>query len=232
MTIGIIGALNEEIELFLEGMNHRDHTKKAGITFYQGRFRDQDVVVCKSGVGKVNASVCTQILIDTYQVTNIIFTGVAGALHPDLNIGDIVISKDCMQHDMDATALGFKLGEIPYDERYIFDADSKLIDLSLKVSSAEVSKQQTILGRILSGDQFIANKEKVKKLYKELSGTCTEMEGSAVAQVCNMNKVPFVIIRSMSDKANGEANENFLEFTKLASENSYKIIDGMLKGWK
>lgn len=232
MPIGIIGAMDQEIEAFIGGLQDVQEERKAGITYYKGKFNNQDVVICKSGVGKVNASVCTQILIDQFNVSNVLFTGVAGALDPELNIGDIVISSDSMHHDMDATALGFKLGEIPYSERYIFEADTKLIEIALHVSKSVIGDQKTIKGRILSGDQFIASRDKVEMLYKELNGSCTEMEGSAVAQVCDMNAIPFVIIRSMSDKADGSADVNFMEFVKIASDHSYQIIDGMLKEWK
>lgn len=229
MTIGIIGAMNEEIEAFLSGMTTIQKEIKAEIEFYKGNFNGHAVVVCKSGVGKVNASICTQILIDQFKATNVLFTGVAGAVHPDLNIGDIVVSTDCMQHDMDATALGYKQGEIPLMDRYIFEADRSLIELASKVGKKEINNQSIVKGRILSGDQFVANREKVKQLYEELDGACTEMEGAAVAQVCSMNDVPFVIIRSISDKADGSAESNFLEFVKYAAHNSYKMIEGMLK---
>lgn len=229
MTIGIIGAMNEEIEALLNGMTDIQKEIKAEIEYYKGVFNGLDVVVCKSGVGKVNASICTQILIDRFQVSKILFTGVAGAVNPELNIGDIVISIDCMQHDMDATALGFKQGEIPFMDRYIFQADEALIQLASRVSNEEVNNQSIVKGRVLSGDQFVANREKVRQLFEQFEGTCTEMEGAAVAQVCSMNHVPFVIIRSISDKADGSADRNFLEFVKYAADNSYKIIVGMLE---
>ncbi|WP_017755892.1 5'-methylthioadenosine/adenosylhomocysteine nucleosidase [Calidifontibacillus oryziterrae] len=229
MTIGIIGAMNEEIEALLSSMIDITKEVKAEIEYYRGVINGHNVVVCKSGVGKVNASICTQILIDRFQASKVLFTGVAGAVDPTLNIGDIVISVDCMQHDMDATALGFKEGEIPFMDRFIFKADDALITLASKVSDEEVNNQAIIKGRILSGDQFVANREKVKQLFEKFEGSCTEMEGAAVAQVCSMNNVPFVIIRSISDKADGSANSNFLEFVKYAADNSYKIIVGMLE---
>lgn len=228
VTIGIIGAMNEEIEALLNDMLNVQKEIKAEIEFYKGIYNGHDIVVCKSGVGKVNASICTQILIDRYKVSKVLFTGVAGAVDPSLDIGDIVISTDCMQHDMDATSLGFKQGEIPFMDRYIFQADDILIDLASKVSNEEVNNQNIVKGRILSGDQFVANREKVRQLFEQFDGACTEMEGAAVAQVCSMNQIPFVIIRSISDKADGSADRNFLEFVKYAAENSYKIIIGML----
>jgi adenosylhomocysteine nucleosidase len=232
MRIGIIGAMDEEIQHILESMESYETKTKAGIAFYVGEFNGFQVVLCKSGVGKVNASVCTQILIDEFGAANIIFTGVAGAVNPDLKIGDIVVSTDCVQHDMDVTPLGFKLGEIPYTEVSVFKADPSLVDLAITASKDIVQDKKIVSGRILSGDQFIADRDKVKFLHEELNGYCTEMEGAAVGQVCSMNDIPFVIIRSMSDQADGSADVNFLEFTKLASRHSYEIVNEMVKNWK
>lgn len=229
--IGIIGAMDEEIQHILDAMKDYEEKRKAGITFYVGTFNGYDIVLCKSGVGKVNASVCTQILIDEFAASNIVFTGVAGAVNPDLKIGDIVVSTDCVQHDMDVRALGFKLGEIPYTEVSVFKADERLVDLAITASKEIVDDKKIVSGRILSGDQFIADRDKVKFLHEELNGYCTEMEGAAVGQVCSMNSIPFVIIRSMSDQADGSADVNFLEFTKLASKNSFEIVNEMVKNW-
>lgn len=231
MRIGIIGAMDEEIQNILEGMDSHTAKMKAGITYYNGVFNGYEIVLCKSGVGKVNASVCTQILIDEYSIEHIIFTGVAGAVHPELQIGDIVVSTDCVQHDMDVTALGFTLGEIPFTEVSIFESDAGLVNLAIAASEDIVAGKKIMKGRILSGDQFIADRNKVKFLYEKFQGLCTEMEGAAVGQVCSMNGIPFVIIRSMSDQADGSADVNFQEFTKLASKNSYEIVNEMIKNW-
>ncbi|WP_339061419.1 5'-methylthioadenosine/adenosylhomocysteine nucleosidase [Tepidibacillus marianensis] len=227
MRIGIIGAMDEEIELFQKGMSHLQQHEKASIRFYEGEMNGKSVVLCKSGIGKVNAAVTTQILVDNFDVDQIIFTGVAGALHPDLNIGDIVISTAAQQHDVDVTPLGYEKAIIPDQERSIFEADQELILLAQK-ASREVNEGNVVIGLILSGDQFIADREQVQALYEQLHGLCTEMEGAAVAQVCDMNRIPFVIIRSMSDKADGSAHVNFVQFTNLASKRSYQIVDKML----
>lgn len=226
--IGIIGAMKEEIALFLEHMEQVETTERAQIQFLEGLLHNQRVVLCKSGVGKVNAAVTTQILIDAYEVDSIIFTGVAGALHPELNVGDIVISSELMQHDMDVTALGFPRGTIPYEDTSVFVSDERLKQAALDASN-ELFPGRVLVGRVLSGDQFIASRDIVAKLYSELQGACTEMEGAAVAQVCSMNRIPQVVIRSMSDKADGSAEVNFAQFTVQASENSYRIVDHMLK---
>lgn len=227
-TIGVIGAMKEEIELFHEHMQQVRETERAGITFYEGEFHGKSIVLCKSGVGKVNAAVTTQLLIDTYGAGAVVFTGVAGAVDPELNVGDIVVSTECMQHDMDVTALGFPRGTIPYEQTSLFIADPQLQELA-KQASNELFAGRVKEGRVLSGDQFIANRDTVAALYRELGGACTEMEGAAVAQVCSMNRVPFVVIRSMSDKADGSAHVNFAEFTVQASNHSFRIVEQMLK---
>ncbi|UQZ36297.1 5'-methylthioadenosine/adenosylhomocysteine nucleosidase [Paenibacillus sp. PK3_47] len=224
---GIIGAMDEEIKLLLEHMENRSETVKAGIRYYEGVIMGKSVVLCKSGVGKVNAAVTTQILLDAFGVSRVLFTGVAGAVHPELNIGDIVISSRCIQHDMDATALGYSRGVIPYQEVSTFTADSGLVRLAEQ--ACKELKQKYVTGIVLSGDQFIASREAVRDLREELNGACAEMEGAAVAQVCYMNEAPFVIIRSMSDKADGSAHVNYRDFTAAAAERSHSILEYMLQ---
>lgn len=225
--IGLIGAMAEEIERIEERLTNEKVTEKAGIRFMEGTFCEKSVVLCRSGVGKVNAAVCTQLLIDQFGVDAIIFTGVAGALDPSLDIEDIVISTDCMQHDMDASPLGFPRGTIPYAQTSVFPADPALVKLAVQAGEQQGSGQ-IVCGRVLSGDQFIADRDTVKLLHEQLGGTCTEMEGSAVAQVCAMNGIPYVVIRSMSDKADGSAHVNFAEFTVKAADRSYLIVERMV----
>jgi adenosylhomocysteine nucleosidase len=227
--IGLIGAMVEEIALFKEHMSDLAESSNAGISFVEGLFEGKRIVLCKSGVGKVNAAVTTQLLIDKYEVDTVLFTGVAGALDPELSIGDIVVSTECMQHDMDVTALGFPRGTIPFQMSSLFGAAPDLIERAA-ASARKLFDGQTKLGRVLSGDQFIADRQAVKSLHEELGGSCTEMEGAAVAQVCAMNGIPYVVIRSMSDKADGSAHMNFAEFTLLASEHSYRLVADMIKG--
>lgn len=226
--LALIGAMNEEIELLVAHMANVRETVKAGITFREGTYFGKEVVVCRTGVGKVNAAVTTQILIDAFAVEAIIFTGVAGALDPELNIGDLVVSTECMQHDMDVTPLGFARGIIPYEAKSVFAADVKLVELAA-ASGEKLFPGKVKQGRVLSGDQFIANREVVADLHKTLEGVCVEMEGASVAQVCSMNAIPYVVLRSMSDKADGSAHVNFGEFTVQASENSYKMVEDIVK---
>lgn len=228
LRIGIIGAMDEEITLLKKAVSIRETVVRANMTFYIGMLHNKEVVICKSGVGKVNAAVTTQILVDQFSVKSIIFTGVAGAVDPELNIGDIVISTSSMQHDIDASALGFKKGEIPlFSLSSDFLADKNLVLLAKK-GAEQLGEVKVKLGRVLTGDQFVADYNKVKSLWEEFQGVCVEMEGAAVAQTAMLNEIPFVIIRSMSDKANGEANVNFAEFTVLASEHSFRIVDSIV----
>lgn len=228
MTIGIIGAMVEEVERYREAMRGERETRHAGIPFYRGELAGRDVVVCKSGVGKVNAAVCTQLLIDRFQVSRIVFTGVAGALHPELEIGDIVVSRDCVQHDVDATALGFQRGEIPFHPKWVFEADPQLVALAER-AARRMTEVRVMTGRVLSGDQFVTDRDKARGLHEQFGGLCLEMEGAAVAQVCDMNGVPFVVIRSMSDKADGSAPVDFPAFVKLASRRSCEVVCAMLE---
>ncbi|MEO3947567.1 5'-methylthioadenosine/adenosylhomocysteine nucleosidase [Gorillibacterium sp. CAU 1737] len=225
---GLIGAMDEEITFFHEHLKEPVISRYAGITFYEGRFQGQQVVLCKCGVGKVNAAICTQVLIDRYAVQAILFTGVAGALAPELEVGDVVVSVECMQHDMDVTPLGYARGIIPYQDLSLFPADERLVQLALEVGE-ERFQGRIKSGRILSGDQFVASREVVERLYREMKGICAEMEGASVAQVCAMNEIPYVVIRSMSDKADGSAPDNYTAFTQKAAKNSYLMIEGLLE---
>lgn len=227
-TVGIIGAMAEEIELLLAQMQNKSIHRHAGIEYVSGTLHDRRIIVCKSGVGKVNAAVCTQLLIDRFGVEAIIFTGVAGALDPGLDIGDIVISHSSAQHDMDVRALGFPRGVIPYQEVSEFHADPHLVMLAEQAGERAFPGRCSV-GKVLSGDQFVADRGLVKQLREEMGGACTEMEGAAVAQVCYMNGIPYVIIRSMSDKADGTAHVNFAEFAQAAANRSFVIVDDMIR---
>jgi adenosylhomocysteine nucleosidase len=220
--------MKEEIDLLLQEQQDTVTERHSGIDYHIGALHGRRIVSCKSGVGKVNAAVCTQLLIDRFGVDAVLFTGVAGALDPELEIGDIVISRSCMQHDMDVTPLGFPRGVIPYQEVSDFPSDPELIRLA-EQAGERVFPERCRVGKVLSGDQFIADREIVKRLHAELQGTCTEMEGAAVAQVCHMSGIPHVIVRSMSDKADGSAHVNFAAFTAEAAARSFAIVSDMIK---
>lgn len=225
-TIGIIGAMKEEIELLHRNVRVSGVRTKAGIAYAAGDLYGKQVIFCRSGVGKVNAAVCTQLLVDQ-GVDCVMFTGVAGALDPELDVGDIVISTVCQQHDMDVTALGFPRGVIPFQDQSEFAADGKLVELAVRAGES-LFPGRCRTGKVLTGDQFIANRETVRELRETMGGACIEMEGAAVAQVCAMNGVPFVVIRSMSDRADGGAPESFEAFTVEAANRSYRLVEAML----
>ncbi len=226
--LGVMGAMREEIHQLRLAMDVTREFTYAGNTFYEGTLHEVSIVLCQSGVGKVNSAMCTQLLVDRFGISQLIFTGVAGALHPQLHIGDIVVSTDAQYHDMDASPLGFARGVIPFAERSIFVADAALVDLAYQVS-CRLYPGKVHQGRVLSGDQFIASRDMVTILHEQLGGWCTEMEGSAVAHVCDANEIPFVIIRSMSDRADGSAHVNFTEFVQVVAEHSAAIVQGICK---
>ncbi|MCT4606419.1 MAG: 5'-methylthioadenosine/adenosylhomocysteine nucleosidase [Marinisporobacter sp.] len=228
--IGIIGAMDEEIQILKEKMELEREEQFAGMIFYKGKLMGKDIVVVRSGIGKVNAGVCTQVLISNFHVNAIINTGVAGAIQDELNVGDIVIGKDVIEHDFDVTAFGgYAVGQIPRMEEYIFKADEKLVEIAVNASEKETVKYKTITGRIVSGDVFVASPEKKDFLWKEFEAFCAEMESAAIGHTAYLNKVPFVIIRAMSDKADGSAHVNFNEFVIEAANNSVEIVLSMLE---
>lgn len=228
-TIGIIGAMDEEVSRLKEKMQVKRIENKAGMEFFEGDLSGKDVVIVRSGIGKVNAGICTQILVDDFQVEAVINTGVAGSLRNEINIGDIVLSSDALQHDMDATGFGYEPGIIPRMDNSIFAADKELLMVAEKVNREVNSEIETFVGRVVSGDQFISDKEKKDYLVKQFSGYCTEMEGAAIAQTCYVNKIPFLVIRAISDKADNSATMDYGEFEAKAIEHTVKLLAGMME---
>ena len=216
--IGIIGAMEEEVAALKAEMEIEEMLEKASMTFAKGSLCGKDVVVVRSGIGKVNAGICAQILVDMFGVDALINTGVAGSLDADINIGDIVISTDAVQHDMDATTFGDPVGQIPRLDTFSFPADAKLVEAA-RLANEEVNTDiHTFIGRVVSGDQFIAGNEKKDYLVRTFDGKCAEMEGAAIAQTAYLNKVPYVIIRAISDKADNSAVMDYPTFEKHATQ--------------
>lgn len=228
-VIGIIGAMDEEVSKLKESLSNVSVKNMASMEFYEGTLYDTDVVIVRSGIGKVNAGICAQILVDVYNVSAIINTGIAGSLNADINIGDIVLSSDAIQHDMDAVAFGYDIGVIPRMETSTFQADKKLIDIAESACSEVIEDVKVFTGRVLSGDQFISGKEKKQWLIDNFSGFCTEMEGAAIAQAAYLNKIPFLIIRAISDKADDSAHMDYPAFEAMAIENSVKLLKAIIK---
>lgn len=225
---GIIGAMEEEIALLKEKMEIEVVVKKASMEFYQGRMNGREVVLVRSGIGKVNAGLCAQILVDVFNVNRLINTGIAGSLKAEINIGDIVISSDALQHDMDARAFGYARGEIPRMDTVSFPADPELIRMA-QAACREVNPEiQAFVGRVVTGDQFVAGREVKEEIASWTDGYCTEMEGAAIAQAAYLNKVPFVIIRAISDKADDSASVDYPEFEKKAIEHSVRLVENFV----
>jgi len=228
MKIGIIGAMDEEVSILKERMREKKVSNIASMEFCEGIFEEKPVVVVRSGIGKVNAAICTQILIDRYQVDAVINTGVAGSLRNEIEIADIVLSADALQHDVDATGFGYDLGVIPRMEQSIFPGDMDLIEKAKKICKEKLPSVGVHVGRIVSGDQFISDSSKKEWLVENFNGYCTEMEGAAIAQAAYLNKIPFLIIRAISDKADQSAEMDYSEFENLAIERSVILLTGLI----
>jgi len=217
--IGIIGAMDEEVAKIVEAMEIERQEDKACMSFKAGKLNGKDVVVVRSGIGKVNAAVCTQILVDDFGVDYVINTGIAGSLKAEINIADIVISSDVLHHDMDASGFGYPLGQIPRMDVLSFEAD-----IAKEACAKVLPEIGTHIGRVVSGDQFISDKAVKERISANFDGYCTEMEGAAIAQAAYLNKVPFVILRAISDKADDSATMDYPTFEKQAIENSVKLL--------
>ncbi len=223
--IAILGAMEVETALLLEQLERPQQEVRQGFALQRGELRGQPVVLATCGIGKVNAAKASTLLL-AEGASAVIFTGVAGALDPELRPGDIVISSDCMQHDVDVTALGYEAAHIP-GESLSWQADARLVELAAEAAGGLGVRVRT--GRVLSGDIFMADPARARQLHADLAGSCVEMEGAAVAQVCAAAGVPFVIVRSISDRADGGAKPDFREFTELAARQSHEVVSRILE---
>ncbi|MGN8631609.1 5'-methylthioadenosine/adenosylhomocysteine nucleosidase [Blautia sp. HCP3S3_G3] len=227
--IGIIGAMEQEVLGLKEQMQEVKISRMASMEFFEGILEGKKVVVVKSGIGKVNAAVCTQILVDVFHVEVVINTGVAGSLNNQINIGDIVVSTDVIQHDMDVTPLGYPKGQIPDMEVMSFEADEALRKLALQ-SCREVNPDIEVFeGRIASGDQFISSQEVKDSIVEHFGAYAAEMEGASIGQAAYLNHVPFLVIRAISDKADGSANVDYPVFEAEAIRHSVKLTSRMIR---
>lgn len=226
--IGIIGAMEEEVNQLKLIMDEVIIEVKAGMEFNIGTYQGRNVVIVRSGIGKVNAAICTQILVDDYKVEGVINTGIAGSLRGEINIGDMVLSTDVMHHDMDATNFGYEYGIIPRMETSTFVADKELLEKASVVSKEVNTDIGIFQGRIVSGDQFVADKSKKDWIVSTFNGYCTEMEGAAIAQASYLNNIPFLIIRAISDKADDSAHMDYDVFEAKAIENTVKLMKNLI----
>lgn len=229
-TIGIIGAMDEEVEILKSLMEVTETVTQAGMTFYKGLLHNQNIVLARSGIGKVNAAVCAQLMITLFDINYLINSGVAGTLHPDINQGDIVISTDAVQHDVDTTVFGDPLGTIPRLGITFFGANPILVDLAEKAAKTLNFEGVSIFkGRVASGDQFIAGGTAKDRIQSHFAPSAVEMEGAAIAHVAYLNNVPYVIIRAISDKADGSADLSYEEFLPLAAKHASLLLEQIVK---
>ena len=219
--IGIIVATIEELEAVKEIMSELEKETIYDLDFYKGRINSNNYILVKCGVGKVNAARTTQILTDSFSLQYIVNVGVAGGLSSNLQIGDIVIGEKLVQHDFDITAFGHEKGYIT-DTGKIFKSDKVLVEKFRKIKIDDI---KIITGTIASGDIFVQDIKMKEKIRAKFNCDCVEMEGAAIGQVCFLNKVPFVVVRSISDIPNGNNYMEYQEFVKLAAKNCAKVIE-------
>lgn len=225
---GIIGAMDLEVDALKEKMTEVRVTTRAKMDFYEGKLNGAQVVVVRCGIGKVNASLCVQILADLFAVTHVINTGVAGSLNAELDIGDILISKDAVHHDVDVRIFGYALGEVPQMGCREFAADEEMAQKAMELCAQVNPDIHVRLGRVVSGDQFISDSAVKDHLIADFQGDCAEMEGASIAQGAYLNGLPFLIIRAISDKADHSAEMDYPTFERAAAQHSAKLVEALV----
>ena len=226
--LGIIGAMSVEVELLKNKMENLTVTSHAGMEFFDGKLEGLDAVVVQCGVGKVNAAMCAQILCSVFGVTHLVNTGIAGSLCADLDIGDLVVSGDAMYHDFDCVHFGYEMGRVPGMDVVAFPADKTMVDYALTAAES-VNPGHAKVGRVASGDLFVAEKAAKERIIEKTGALCTEMEGAAIAQTAYRNKVPFVILRAISDKADDSAEMDYPTFEAIAADRCAQVTLAMAK---
>lgn len=227
--IGIIGAMELEVQTLKSVLKDAQITKRAGMEFHEGMLEGASVVVVQCGVGKVNSAMCVQILADLFQVTHIVNTGVAGSLNAALDIGDILVSKDALQHDMDVSPLGYERGQIPGLPELAFPADEAMRRAICEAAERACPDTHVLEGRVVSGDQFISSHEVKDFLIGQFHGDCAEMEGASIAHAAVLNGIPYVVVRAISDKADGSAQMDYPTFERKAAEHCAALVRAFVK---
>ena len=222
MKLGIIGAMELEVETLLQTMENKVSANIAGSAFHQGQLHGLEVVVVQCGVGKVNAALCAQILCSCFHVTHLVNTGIAGSLSAALDIGDLLVSRDAMYHDFDCVHFGYPFGRVPGMDVTAFPADETMIRYA-SAAAEKVHPGHVTIGRVASGDQFVADKAVKEQIIARTGGLCTEMEGCAIAQTAYRNGVPFVILRAISDKADDSAEMDYPTFERIAAHRCAEV---------
>ena len=225
--IGIIGAMQTEVDLLISKIEDAKTRNISGIDFVSGKIHAKDVVVAKCGIGKVFAALCAQTMILEYGVEMLINTGVGGAISDKLDIGDITVSDFVVQHDMDTTALGDPAGLISGINVVKIAADAEIVSSFCRAAEREGARY--LVGTIASGDTFVSSAEKKKQIADLFDAAVCEMEGAAIGQVCYVNRVPFCIVRAVSDKADGSSGVDYMTFVAAAAEKNAKVILEFLK---
>ena len=228
-VIGIIGAMDVEVNSLKESAKISESKKIAEMEFCKGQIGEKDVVIVKCGMGKVNAGICANTLINEFGCTKVINTGVAGSLDSKIDIGDIVVSTDAVQHDYDVEAIGFKKGEVPYTGKVAFEADEAMRKAAVEAVEKSAPDIHVFEGRVCSGDQFISKKEQKEKIISDFGGMCCEMEGAAIAQACYLNGTPFVVMRAISDKPDETEIVEYKTFEEKAAQRCAKIVRYMVE---
>ncbi|NOU51521.1 5'-methylthioadenosine/S-adenosylhomocysteine nucleosidase [Pseudoalteromonas sp. JBTF-M23] len=228
MKIGIIGAMEPEVAILREAIQNKQQLTKGGFTFYTGELAGHTVTLVQSGIGKVAATIATTLLIDNFEPDCVINTGSAGGFEPSLNVGDVVISDEVKHHDVDVTAFGYEIGQVPQMPAG-FKAHPTLIEAA-KQSVASLVGTQTMTGLICTGDSFMCDPVRIEKARTDFpTMLAVEMEGAAIAQACHVLDTPFVVIRSLSDIAGKESPQSFEEYLEVASVNSSKLVTALLE---
>ena len=226
--LGIIGAMAVEVAALKEKMENMTVTVRTGMEFAEGILEGLPAVVVQCGVGKVNAAMCAQILCDCFGVTHLVNTGIAGSLKADLDIGDLVVSRDAMYHDFDCVHFGYEMGRVPGMDVVAFPADETMMGYACAAAES-VNPGHTKVGRIASGDLFVAEKGAKERIIEKTGALCTEMEGAAIAQTAYRNKLPFVILRAISDKADDSAEMDYPTFEAIAADRCARVTLAMAK---
>ena len=225
--IGLLGAMDIELEALLADMKEKESEQISGFTFFKGNIENREVVIAKCGIGKVSAALCAQAMILRYQPSLLLHTGVAGTLTTALSVTDVAVGTSAVQHDMDTSPLGDPVGLISGINKIYFEADKKAADLFLAI--AKESGVNAIGGTIASGDQFIASAEQKARIVKNFDAIACEMEGGAVAHAAYLAKTPFVILRAISDSADGSSHMDYPTFLPIAANRSYAMVKEFLK---
>ncbi|MEK3890639.1 5'-methylthioadenosine/S-adenosylhomocysteine nucleosidase [Bacillus sp. FSL K6-3431] len=228
MIIAIIGAMEEEVSLLREQIENKQTEVIAGCEFIAGTLGNKEIILLRSGIGKVNAAMSTTILMERYQPDVVINTGSAGGYNPELKVGDLVISTEVRHHDVDVTIFGYEYGQVPQLPP-AFKADQGLIDAAAK-AALQLEDIQAVTGLIATGDSFMNDPVRVEFVREKFTDLqAVEMEGAAIAQVAHQYSVPFVVIRSLSDIAGQESNISFDQYLETAAVNSANLVLGIVK---